>query len=96
MIKHVVMWKFKEGTEAQMNEFLAGLQALNGVIPEILEMEVAKSAVPNSDYDAILVSKFESLEALDAYKVNPKHVAVADLCKSIRISRVAFDYDVLD
>ena len=96
MIKHVVMWKFKEGTEAQMNEFLAGLKALNGVIPEILEMEVAKSAVPNSDYDAILVSKFESLEALDAYKVNPKHVAVSDLCKSIRISRVAFDYEVLD
>ena len=94
MIKHVVMWKFKEGTEAEAEKFMEGLRALDGVIPEILEMEVAKSAVPGSDYDAILVSKFESLEALNTYKVNPKHVAVADMCRSIRISRVAFDYEV--
>lgn len=94
MIKHVVMWKFQEGTEDKRDAFLEGLKALDGVIPEILEMEVAKSAVEGSDYDAILVSKFASLEALNAYKVNPKHVAVSDLCKSIRISRVAFDYEV--
>lgn len=94
MIKHIVMWKFKEGTEAQVDEFLCGLKALDGVVPEILEMEVAKTAVADSDYDAILVSKFASLEDLAAYKVNPKHVAVSNLCKSIRISRVAFDYEV--
>ena len=94
MIKHVVMWKFKEGTEEQMNEFLTGLQALNGVIPEILEMEVAKTDVPDSEVDAMLVSKFESMETLNAYKVNPKHVAVSNLCKSIRVSRVAFDDEV--
>lgn len=94
MIKHVVMWKFKEGTEAEAEKFMEGLRSLDGVIPEILEMEVAKSAVPDSDYDAILVSKFESLEALNAYKVNPKHVAVADMCRAIRVTRVAFDYEV--
>jgi heme-degrading monooxygenase HmoA len=94
MIKHVVMWKFKEGTEAAAEKFMEGLRSLDGVIPEILEMEVAKSAVPDSEYDAILVSKFESLEALNAYKVNPKHVAVADMCRAIRVTRVAFDYEV--
>lgn len=94
MIKHIVMWKFKEGNEAEVQEFLDGLKALDGVIPEILEMEVARPAVPDSDYDAILVSKFASLEDLNTYKVHPKHVAVSDLCKSIRISRVAFDYEV--
>ena len=94
MIKHVVMWKFKEGTEAEAEKFMEGLRSLDGVIPEILEMEVAKSAVADSEYDAILVSKFESLEALNAYKVNPKHVAVADMCRSIRVTRVAFDYEV--
>ena len=32
MIKHIVMWKFKEGAEEQMKEFLAGLNALVGQI----------------------------------------------------------------
>ena len=31
MIKHVVMWKFKPGTEKEMNEFLSGLKGLYGV-----------------------------------------------------------------
>ena len=35
MIKHIVMWKFKPGKEAEMNEFLDGLRALFGVIPQI-------------------------------------------------------------
>ena len=26
MIKHIVMWKFKEGSEEQMHEFLNGLK----------------------------------------------------------------------
>ena len=28
MIKHVVMWKFKENTEKEMDEFLKGLKSL--------------------------------------------------------------------
>ena len=28
MIKHIVMWKFKENTEKEMNEFLDGLKIL--------------------------------------------------------------------
>ena len=32
MIKHIVMWKFKEGTEAQQEEFFSGLLGLQGQI----------------------------------------------------------------
>ena len=32
MIKHIVMWKFKENTEKEMNEFLDGLKALENQI----------------------------------------------------------------
>ena len=67
MIKHVVMWKFKENTEKERDEFLAALNSLNGVIPQIVKMKTAISCVPNSEYDAILISDFNSMEDLETY-----------------------------
>lgn len=93
MIKHIVMWKFKPGTEKEMNEFIAGLRSLYGVIPQIKAQEVGINLV-DGNYDAVLVSAFDSLEDLEAYKTDPRHVKVSALCKSIRESRVAVDYEV--
>ena len=94
MIRHIVMWKFRPGTEAEQEEFLSGLRALQGVVPQLLRSEVARNVAPGN-YDAILVSEFQSLEDLDAYKNDPRHKAVSTLCKSIREGRVAVDYEVL-
>lgn len=93
MIKHIVMWKFHPGTEKEMNEFLAGLKGLYGVIPQIKEQEVGVNCV-DGNYDAVLISLFDSLEALETYKKDPRHVAVSALCKSIRTDRVAVDFEV--
>ena len=40
----------------------------------------------------MLVSDFDSLEDLNTYKNDPRYVAVSQLCKSIRLDRVAVDY----
>ena len=93
MIRHIVMWKFRPGTEAEQDQFLEGLRGLQGVIPQLKRSEVAVN-VGQGNYDAVLVSEFESLEALDAYKNDPRHVAVSTLCKSIRESRGAIDYEL--
>ena len=92
MIRHIVMWKFRPGTEAEQNRFLESLRALQGVIPQLLKSEVAVN-VGADNYDAVLVSEFESLEALEIYKNDPRHKAVSALCKSIREDRVAVDYE---
>ena len=91
MIRHIVMWKFRPGTEKEQEEFLTGLRNLQGVIPQLLKSEVAVNVAPGN-YDAVLVSEFASLEDLDAYKNDPRHKAVSALCKSIREDRVAVDY----
>lgn len=70
MIRHIVMWKFRPGTEKEQAEFLDGLRGLQGVIPELLSSETAVNVGPGN-YDAVLVSTFESLEALEAYKNDP-------------------------
>ena len=92
MIRHIVMWKFRPGTEAEEAQFLEGLGGLQGVIPQVLRSEVAVN-VGQGNYDAVLVSEFETLETLETYKNDPRHKAVSALCKSIREDRVAVDYE---
>ena len=92
MIRHIVMWKFRPGTEAEQKQFLDGLRSLQGVIPQLLKSEVAVN-VGEGNYDAVLVSEFESLESLDTYEKDPRHKAISALCKSIREDRVAVDYE---
>ena len=93
MIRHIVMWKFRPGTEKEQEQFFAGLRGLQGVIPQLLSSEVAVN-VGQGNYDAVLVSEFKSLEDLEAYKNDPRHKAVSALCKSIREDRVAVDYEI--
>ena len=92
MIRHIVMWKFREGTEEKANEFLTKLAALDGVIPQLKKSEVARN-IGKDNYDAVLVSEFASMEDLQTYKDDPRHKAVSALCKSIRTDRVAADYE---
>lgn len=93
MIRHIVMWKFRPGTEAEQERFLEGLRGLQGVIPQLRASQVARS-VGADNYDAVLVGEFDSLEDLETYKQDPRHVAVSALCKSIRTDRVAVDYEI--
>ena len=92
MIRHIVMWKFRPGTEAEQAKFLEELRSLQGVVPQLKRSEVAVN-VGKGNYDAVLVSEFDSLEDLEAYKNDPRHKAVSALCKSIREDRVAVDYE---
>ncbi len=93
MIKHIVMWKFKPGTETEMHAFLDGLRGLYGVIPQIRAQEVGVNCAPGN-YDAVLISTFDSMEDLEAYKHDHRHVKVSALCKAIRTDRVAVDCEV--
>ena len=92
MIRHIVMWKFRPGTEAEQTRFFEGLRGLQGVIPQLLRCEVAAN-VGKDNYDAVLISDFASLQDLETYKNDPRHKAVSSLCKSIREDRVAVDYE---
>lgn len=90
MIRHIVMWKF----HADPSEFLRRLAALEGVIPCIRAMEVRRSAVPGSAYDAVLIADFDSLEDVERYKNDPRHVEVSKLCSAIRSDRRAIDVEL--
>ena len=90
MLRHIVMWKFRPGTEAERDLFLTGLQGLYGAIPELKSCQVLRG-MEGSDYDAVLISEFADRAALETYKNDPRHKAVSALCKSIRTDRAAVD-----
>lgn len=99
MIRHIVMWRFNrnmEETPLQVaEEMKSRLEALNGKIDGLLRAEVGVNARESaSAYDAVLTADFPSWEALDAYKVDPQHVAVASYCKVRCASRVDVDYEL--
>lgn len=94
MIRHVVMWKFKPEEQEKMKAFIEGLLALEGKIKELKYMEVGMNKnETGKNYDAVLISDFESLEDLQAYSNHPSHKAVSEICKEIRTDRVAVDYE---
>lgn len=96
MIKHIVMWKLKpeaEGHTAAENAqwMKEHLESLLGVVPQLKSCEVGIN-IAEGNYDACLVSTFDSMEDLKAYKVHPEHVKISGYCKLVRESRVACDY----
>ncbi|MCD8357392.1 MAG: Dabb family protein [Clostridia bacterium] len=93
MITHIVMWKFRDGTQAQAKQFLDGLQALDGVIPQIRYMETRLSCNEANTFNALLIVKFDSMEDLEAYKHDPRHLAAGKLHKELREDRAAMDYE---
>lgn len=92
MVRHVIMWKFRPGEETRMQEFLNRLQALDGVIPEILHMQIGVNCKDGNNFDACLIADFADFDALERYKNDPRHVEVSQLCKSIRETRGAVDF----
>lgn len=98
MIKHIVLFKFKdfaEGEEKSRNiqRLKSRLEALDDIIDEIRFFEVGINVI-NSDaaYDLALSSEFESKEDLFRYQKHPEHLKVADLVKKVCESRVVADY----
>lgn len=73
MVKHIVLYAFKEGVEkGESVKLIASvLEPLVGKIPGLLHLEI-RQAFNGMDY--ALYSEFESQDALRAYAVHPLHL----------------------
>ena len=101
MIRHIVMFKFKEEAEGKtkMENVLATkamLEALPAKIPQILAstVEIGAEGANPENADLILISDFESFETLNQYIVHPDHKAVGAFMRPLRESRAAIDFTV--
>ena len=94
MLTHIVCWKYKpEVTEEQREDHRAKLNALVGVIPEIIGFECGKDTLglPRS-YDTGLTSTFADHAALDSYSNHPDHQAIAALGRELSEHIISVDF----
>ena len=99
MVKHIVMWQFKDFAEGKSKEenilfIKEKLENLVNIIPQIKSLEVGKNILPDTDYDAILYSEFNSPEDLEIYQNHPEHKKISGYISKIRNDRISGDYIV--
>ena len=82
MVRHVILWKLKEGYTPEeqkkiKQEAKEALENLIDKVPTLMSISVYIDPLPTSNCDMMLDSLFEDVEGLAAYASHPEHVAVA-------------------
>ncbi len=99
MVKHVVMWKIKDGHDGLNKSELSlklkeALEGLKEKIGQIRTMEVGINfSGSEAACDVVLYSSFDTKEDLEIYQKHPDHVKVAELVSQIRTERRVVDYN---
>lgn len=100
MVKHLVMWNFKEDFPEEKKEEMAKeadrrLKELVGQVPGLRFAQMRLNRLPGSNRELLLISDLDTAEDLAGYQVHPLHVAVAEeVIKPAACDRVCFDYEV--
>jgi hypothetical protein len=99
MVKHVILWKLKDMSEAEYNtvitEMKTNLEALVGQVPGLIDLKVYTTKLPTSNVDVMLDSTLESAEALKGYAAHPAHVFAADTyVRPFTATRSCLDFEI--
>ena len=94
MVKHIVVYTFKEGVDksAAVKIVADALEPLVGKIPGLHAMQIRPCYQGGMDY--CLYSEFESKQALADYAVHPLHLEAKSHFHHFLATRVAADYEV--
>ena len=95
MITHIVLFKLKERTPEGIAQAKGLLLSMEGKIEQLRHLEVGVDLIHSErSADVALVTKFDSMEDLQAYQVHPYHAnEVAAYMRGVCSSVVAADYE---
>lgn len=93
MIKHIVCFKLKEGTDVEKTKEI--LLSMKGKVPEIKDIEVGVDFLHSErSYDIILQITLESEAALTDYQNDEYHCSVVKKhMHAVRTGSIAVDYE---
>lgn len=93
MLKHVVMYKLKENTLLNRQAVKDKLMSMRGNVDVLRSIEVGFDCLNTErSYDIVLITTFDSLEALDIYANHPFHVPIKQFMKSMYETAVSVDF----
>ena len=96
-VRHIVMWRVRGESaverRANAERVRDAFTGMRGLIPGMKHLEVAIDE-SGADYacDVLLLSDFESFEALSAYASHPEHLRAKQAAGELRIARYQVDY----
>lgn len=95
MITHIVFFKLTEPSSDKIAAVRDKLLSMQGKIDLLRHLEAGIDLIRSErSYDVALVTKFDSLEDLQAYQVHPYHAGeVVPFMKANCSSIVAVDYE---
>lgn len=99
MINHVVLFKLKNyNSQAEKQDTITSIEdallALSDKISELKYIEVGVNyELSSKSHDICLITHFESVDDLDAYRTHPDHVKVGELLKQHVVERAAVDFE---
>jgi len=99
MICHIVFWKFLDNAENHTKEenmdiVKERLSVLPSIIPQIKSFKIGKDTLHSEmSFDMALIGVYEDMEALERYKNHPEHKKISAFVKSVRLDRVAVDFE---
>jgi hypothetical protein len=95
MITHIVLFKLSNPTSEGISTVRDKLLSMDGKIAQLRHLEVGVDVIRSErSYDVALMTRFDSLDDLQAYQVHPYHAGeVVPLMKSLCSSIVAADYE---
>ena len=96
MVKHMIIWKLKDGIEDKKsvaNKIKTALEGLNGKIEGLVEMKILTQKFDSSAGDIMMDSTFKDEDALIYYQNHPLHKEIANglVRPSVQL-RLSFDY----
>ncbi len=94
MIKHIVCFKLKEGTDVEKTKEI--LLSMKGKVPEIKDIEVGVDFLHSErSYDIILQVTLENEAALTDYQNDEYHCSVVKKhMHAVRTGSIAVDYEL--
>lgn len=99
MVKHIVMWKFKDNVPetdrpALKQAMKTNLEGLVGQVPGLISLRFVETPLSNTTHDMALVSSLEKPSDISVYASHPAHVHVADTyVRPYVTDRACLDYE---
>ena len=95
MITNNLFIKLKERSENNIEEAKNKLLSMKGSIETLRDLRVEVD-IRKGSYDLMLITKYDSLEDLEAYLVHPIHMEVAKYIGNVLESQASLCYKSID
>lgn len=97
-VRHVFSWRLAEGHSG--DKVVELLNTLPALLPQVVGWEVGQHKGDPGDngapWDGVLVSDFDSWDALDSYSNDPLHLAVVEQLMPMFADRAVVDFERAD